>query len=324
MLTSLLKRSVWSIVPLLGTFLLPASVEAAVFYATGQRLTQAVPGVHDDIRENFLFEVDSTTGIATPVSPETSGLPSALAGTSDQRLLGYQFSGQLVEVDKTSAVQSPIGDPNGVNATSFDVLEDDRGFVIPFDETFSTQQLHQVDLLTGAATPVGSPSAVGDAVDQSRGTELGTAAPFIISLGSADGLLYGIDLDTDSLIQLMPQTGKAAVVGDVGAVTAEDRSVFSGFAALTGVDTDADGQFDALFGNVNFIDDDENPDTPVERLGGIARYDLNDGSWELVGTNPGVIFFGFGASPAAVPEPGIVFALLLSGGFLGWTKRPQH
>jgi len=324
MLTSLVKRSVWSVVPLLGTLLLPVSAEAAIFYATGQRLTQGIPGVKDDIRENFLFEVDSTTGIATPVSPETSGLPSALAGTSDQRLLGYQFSGQLVEVDKASAIQSPMGEPNGVNATSFDILENGQGFVVPFDESFNTQQLHQVNLLTGAATPVGSPSAVGDAVDQVRGTELGTAAPFIISLGSANGLLYGIDLDTDSLLQFTPETGAVSVVGEVGAVTAAERSAFSGFAALTGVDTDADGQFDALFGNVNFVDDDLDPETPVERLGGIARYDLSDGSWELVGTNPGVIFFGFGASPATVPEPGVVFAILLSSGLLGWMKRPQH
>ena len=118
-----------------------------------------------------------------------------------------------------------------------------------------------------------------------------------------------------------PETGDAAVVGEVGAVTADDRAVFSGFAALTGVDTDSDGRFDTLFGNVNFIDDDNDPATPVQRLGGIARYDLNNGSWDLVGTNPGVIFFGFGASPAAVPEPGVLLGLLSVGFLGGWKRR---
>ncbi|MGD1950523.1 MAG: PEP-CTERM sorting domain-containing protein [Leptolyngbyaceae cyanobacterium] len=320
-LKSLLKLSAWSVVPLLGTLLPPASVESAIFYATGQRLTQAVPGVHDDIRENFLFAVDSTTGIATPVSPETSGLPSALAGTADQQLLGYQFSGQLVEIDIDSATQTPIAEPTDLAATSFDILEDGRGFVVPFAESFNTQQLSQIDVKTSSATPLGSSQAVGDAIDNARGTELGTANPFVISLGSVDNSLYGIDLDTDSLIQFDSETGDAAVVGEVSAVTADDRAVFSGFAALTGVDTDTDGRFDTLFGNVNFIDDDNDPATPVQRLGGIARYDLSDGSWELVGTNPGVIFFGFGASPASVPEPGVLLGLLSVGFLGGWKRR---
>ncbi|MEL6555158.1 MAG: PEP-CTERM sorting domain-containing protein [Cyanobacteria bacterium J06621_11] len=317
---SFFRIASWTCAPLLGALLLTPSAEAAIFYATGQRLTQAVPGVHDDIRENFLFAVDSTTGTATPVSPETSGLPSALAGTADQRLLGYQFSGQLVEIGLDSATQTPIGEPTDLSATSFDILEDGRGFIVPFDEDFNTQQLHQIDITTGAAAPLGSSQAVGDAIDSARSTQSGPATPFLISLGSVDNSLYGIDLDTDSLIQLDPETGGAAVVGEVGAITADDRTVFSGFAALTGVDTDTDGQFDALFGNVNFIDDDNDPDTPVQRLGGIARYNLSNGSWDLVGTNPGVIFFGFGASPAAVPEPGVLLGLL-SVGVLGWWKR---
>lgn len=318
---SFFRIASWLGAPLVGTLLLAPSARAAIFYATGQRLTLAVPGVHDDIRENFLFAVDSTTGVATPVSPETSGLPSALAGTANQRLLGYQFSGQLVEIDPDSATQTPIGEPTNLGATSFDILEDGRGFIVPFDENFNTQQLHQIDVTTGTAIPLGSSKAVGDAIDNARSTQLGTANPFVISLGSVDNSLYGIDLDTDSLVQFDPETGNAAVVGEVGAVTADDRAVFGGFAALTGVDTNADGRFDTLFGNVNFIDDDNDPATPVQRLGGIARYDLSNGSWELVGTNPGVIFFGFGASPAAVPEPGTLGGLLLIGGLLGWRRR---
>lgn len=119
-----------------------------------------------------------------------------------------------------------------------------------------------------------------------------------------------MDLDTDSLISFDPGTGNASVVGTVGAVTNGALSVYSGFSALTGVDTNNDGAFDALFGNVNFIDEDNNPNTPSQRLGGIARYNLGDGTWSLVGTNPGVIFFGFGSSPDPIPEPTSSLALL--------------
>ncbi|MEM1370241.1 MAG: PEP-CTERM sorting domain-containing protein [Cyanobacteria bacterium P01_H01_bin.15] len=311
----------WTISPLMGTLLLVSSAEAAIFFATGQRLTQGVPGVNDDIRENFLFAVDSMTGIATPVSPETSGLPSALAGTASQELLGYQFGGQLVEIILDSATQTPIGEATDLTSTSFDILENGKGFIVPFDESFNTQQLYQIDVSTGESIPLGSSNAVGDAIDNARSTPLGTANPFVISLGSVNNSLYGIDLDSDSLIQFEPNTGDVAVVGQVGAVTAGERALFSGFAALTGVDTDNDGRFDTLFGNVNFIDDDNDPATPVQRLGGIARYDLNNGSWELVGTNPGVIFFGFGSSPATIPEPGGLLGLLSVGFLRGWKRR---
>jgi hypothetical protein len=49
------------------------AAEAAIFSASGQRLTPAVPGVHDDIRENFIYAIDSNTGIATPSSPPDGG-----------------------------------------------------------------------------------------------------------------------------------------------------------------------------------------------------------------------------------------------------------
>lgn len=51
-----------------------SSAHAGVIYASGQRLTQALPG-HNDIRENFIYAIDPLTGVATPVSPQTSGLP---------------------------------------------------------------------------------------------------------------------------------------------------------------------------------------------------------------------------------------------------------
>lgn len=312
--------TIWAFGTLISLFAPISQAQAGIIYASGQSFIPAIPGVHDDIRENFIYAIDSQTGIATPVSPATTDLPSALAGTADQRLLGFASGGQLVEINPFTANLTPIGSPNGLSSTGFDILNDNRGFLIPFDSNNNTQQLQTIDLVTGTTTPIGSPTEVGDAIDLARGTDSGTAEPFIISLGSVGNLLYGVDLDTYSLISFNPNTGDAAVVGAVGAVTSGTRSIYSGFAALTGVDTDRDGLFDTLFGNVNFIDHDNDPSTPTERLGGIARYNLTDGTWDLVGTNPGVIFFGFGSSPASVPEPGLVLGIV-GVGFLGiWSR----
>lgn len=283
--------------------------QALTIYATGQLLTPGDPNIppgdpgHDDTRENFVYAIDPATGIATPVSPATTGLPAALAGEGPSRLLGFT-SGQLVEIEPTTGAQTPIGANNGLSATGLDVTDAGWGFLLPFNDDFDTQQLHELDLETGDAWPIGSPTAVGDAIDEAAGNAPGTSRPFVIGLGSVGDAIYGVDLDSDSLIEIDPTGGSASVIGEVGAVGSVDGGAFSGFAALTGVDEDGDGQFDALFGNVNFFDDDGDPTTPTVRLGGVARYDLDDGTWSLVGTNPGVIFFGFASNPAPESDRG--------------------
>lgn len=290
--------------------------QAGVIYASGQLLVPGNPQIppgnpgHDDSRENYLYAIDTDTGVATPVSPVTTGLPAALAGTRDQRLLGFK-NGQPQAVDRPSATQTPIGAANGLSATGFEVLPNGRGLLVPFNAGFQTQQLYEIDTATGAANPISaSATEIGDAIDTAAGNPLGTSSPFIISLGAVGNVVYGIDLDTNSLIALDPVAGTASVVGDVGAVGEVGDGIYSGFAALTGVDEDEDGEFDALFGAVNFL----TTDTETLRLGGVARFDLTDGSWSLVGENPGVIFFGFGSSPAAVHEPSGL--LSLAGGIL--------
>ena len=295
---------------------LQVPVEKTVtIYATGQLLTPGDPTIppgepgHDDTRENFVYAIDPKTGAATPVSPVTTGLPAALAGEGSSRLLGFS-SGQLVEIEATTGVQTPIGENNGLFATGLDVTADGRGFLLPFNADSATQQLHGLDLETGASTPIGSPTAVGDAIDRASGSTPGTSAPFVIGLSSIGDKIYGVDLNSNSLIKIDSEAGSVSVVGDVGAAGSTDGAdacpfcgggpggAFSGFSAMTGVDEDADGDFDALFGNVNFFDDDDDPETPTLRLGGVARYDLDDGTWSLVGTNPGVIFFGFASNPS--------------------------
>ena len=307
----------------------PSVATAATIFASGQLLIPSDPGIppgqpgHDDSRENYVYVIDTLTGIATPVSPVTSGLPGALAGTIDQRLLGFS-SGQLVEVDPTTGSQTTIGANNGLTSTGLEILSDGRGFLVPFDGNFDTQQLYSIDIATGAAAPISAEtSEIGDAIDTAAGNALGTAEPFVIGLGAVGNAMYGVDLDTESLISLDPETGEAAVVGAVGAVGSVGGGAYSGFAALTGVDEDADGDFDALLGAVNFFDDDGDPGTDVLRLGGVARYDLAEGTWQLVGTNPGIIFFGFGSSP--VPEPGAasIAATATIGVALLWRRRKR-
>lgn len=280
---------------------------AATIYASGQLLVEGEPGTHDDLRENRIYAIDTVTGAATPVSSVVSGTPAALAGTVDERLFGFR-NGQIGEVALSSGVFTPNGAPTNLSVTALDITTDGRGFVLPFDANFATQQLHRIDLMTGQVTPIGGATAIGEALETAFGLDPGTAAPFIISLGSAGQTLYGVNLEDErtNLIAIDPDTGTASVLGAPDAVAAANGEGYSGFAALTGVDENGDGEFDALFGNVNFFDNDNDPSTPTIRLGGVARYDLAVGTWSLVGVNPGLIFFGFGSFPAPKPETRLV------------------
>lgn len=281
----------------------PAALAQPVIHATGQLFIPADPGAppgdpeHYDRYENAVYEIDLRTGVATAVSPATlEELPAGLAGTPCGRLLGFE-SGQLVQVNPVTGERTSIGVNNGLTATSFDITADGRGFVVPFDENFETQQIHAIDLPSGAATPIGSTTAIGDAIDLARGTPLGTAEPFVISLGSVGETLYGVEDDSGTLVSIDSRTGAASVVGKVGAAGVANGGGYSAFSALTGVDEDLDGAFDALYASVNQLVDASG----AQRLGGIARFDLETGEWELVGTNPGIVFFGFGASAAPAP-----------------------
>jgi hypothetical protein len=282
--------------------------DAAAIFATGQRLVPGIPGVKDDTRENFIYRIDVTSGTAVPVSPSTTGLPSALGMTADGTLWGYR-SGSLGTVAIDSGTFAGVA-AGGPSATAFDIAADGGKFIVAFNAANATQQLHRFDPALSAWLPLGSETAIGDAVDSARGTPLGTARPFVIGLGSVGGRAYGVDLDTYSLIGLDLGSGAAAVIGDIGAVRAGWRSGFTGFSAMTGVDTSGDGQFDSLFGAVNFWDHDGSPETPPFRFGGLARFNLTDGTWDLVGFNQGVIYFGMASAP--VPVPGAVW-LLMSG-----------
>ena len=284
-----------------------------VIYASGQLLIPGTDG-HDDSRENYLYEINTLTGEATAISPVTSGLPAAMGATASGHIFGFS-AGQLVEINPTAGTTTAIGANNGLSSTAFDITASGSAYITPFDGDFNTQQLFNIDLHTGAATAIGSASAIGDAIDTARGTALGTAEPFVISLGSVGNTLYGIDLDTDTLVSIDSLTGAAGVIGSVGAVGLANGGGYSGFSALTGVDEDLDGSYDALFGSVNY-------DPAGERIGGLARFDLTTGEWSLVGTNDGLIYFGFASSP--VPAPGAASVLALGGVLASGRWRKSH
>jgi len=282
---------------------LPLPVAAQTIYASGQFLTAS------GTRENRIYAVNPATGAATPTSPLLPNDPPGLAGTPDGRLLGYS-GGQLGQLDPGRGAFSPIGPPSNINSTGFDITADGRGFLVGLS---GVPQLYGVNIMTGAASAVGAPGALGAGIDAAFGLTPGTSKPFIIGLGSVGGTLYGVDLETGmtNLVAIDPTTGAARPIGARNALGDFGGGRYSGFSALTGVDTTGSGRFDALYGSVNF---DALSPNPQNRIGGVARFDLTTGTFSLAGANPGLIFFGFGSSPAApVPEA----STLVSFGLLG-------
>lgn len=314
------------VVAALGTNAVAA--QAAIIIATGQN--NGDPSHSSGL---FYYSIDTITGDATPLAPITGGNSAGLAGTPDGRLLGFR-SNRVIEINPYTGATSNVSPViAGFSTTSLDVTRDGTIYATPVG---TDRRLHLIDPIAGTATPVGPANAIGNALDAFYGVPGGTTSPFIIGLGSITrnvnigtnanpnfvlvDTLYGIHLDDANQLVAVTQTaGFASVVGALDSVTTGSTPPgdYSGFAAMTGVDTDGDGLKDTLFGNVNFNDADGS--LPNGRLGGVARYDLTNGTFQLVGTNPGLIFFGFGS---VVPEPG-AFAL---GGLAGlsllcWRRR---
>lgn len=291
-----------------------SQAHAGVIYASGQN-----NGDPSHSTGNYYYRIDTTTGQATPVSPLLSGgAVAGLAGTPDGRLLGFS-AGQVGEVNPFTGTFTPVGVSNGLSVTGFDVYNG-SGYGVP--TSGSDRRLHRFNLTDSTASPLGASNAIGAALDTFFGDASGTNIPFIIGLGSVGDTLYGVHLANakNNLVALSPIDGSVSVLGAINAVGTSGNpgaGAYSGFAAMTGVDESGDGIYDALFGSVNFFDPDGTGPLPSQRLGGIARYDLSNGTWSLVGTNPGLIFFGFG-SP--IPTPGAAMVLGL-GGLLAARRR---
>jgi hypothetical protein len=300
---------------------LASLASAATLFATGQN-----NGDPSHNSGNYYYSIDTTTGVATVVSPLLPGSSPAGLSAIGSQLVGFK-DGQHGAVDPVAGTFSPAGASNGLSITGYEVL---HGFGYGVPTSGGDRRLQRIDLLSSAATPLGEGNPIGTVMDSFYGDAPGTNNPFIISLGSVGDTLYGVHIggNKNNLVLLDPANGNATFVGAVNAVGTSGNpgdGRFSGFSALTGVDEDSDGIFDTLYGNVNFFDPDAGGPLGSERLGGIARYDLGAGTWEMVGTNPGLIFFGFGSSPASpstVPEPPAGFAiLLLTGAAMEFFRR---
>ena len=292
---------------------------AATLFATGQN-----NGDPSHATGLFYYSIDSDTGKATPLAPITGGNFAGLGDLPDGRVIGFR-SNRVVQIDPYTGATADLGPAiGGFSTTSLDALSDGRTYGTPVS---GDKRLHRIDAAAGTATPVGPYNAIGNALDAFYGRPAGTTDPFIIGLGSlarrvnlgtaaapdvvVSETLYGVHLDdANQLVAINPDTGFASVVGALDSVDAAggDAADYGGFAAMTGADTDGDGLRDALFGNVNFNDADAT--LPNGRLGGVARYNPADGTFEVVGTNPGLIFFGFAAP---VPEPSALAILGLGG-----------
>jgi len=313
---------------------LASQASAATIIATGQN-----NGDPTHTSGNYYYSINTSTGVATPISPLlTGGSPAGLAGTPDGRLLGIS-GGRVGEVNPVAGTFTPVGVNNGLSITGFDVIHDGRAFGVPVSGT--DRRLHQINLATSAVTPVGPVGFVGQSLDSFYGVNPGTTSAFIIGAGSVArrqnigttanpnlvtvSTIYGVHLQANGnqLVAMNPDSGFASVIGALNSVGTSGNpgaGAYSGFAAMTGADENGDGLYDTLYGNVNFFDPDAAGPLASQRLGGLARYDLGNGTWSLVGTNPGLIFFGFGS---VIPEP-TTLSLLAGAGMLALRRRTSR
>jgi hypothetical protein len=280
----------------------------SVLYAVGQAFS---PG-HGHHTGNYLWSIDLGTGAASQIAPISTGI-AGLATAPDGTLYGRSGL-DLYTIDTSDASLSLVGSAAAGSSTSLEIMPDGRAFTLPFNDVFDTAQLHALDLATGEQTGIGSPTALLDAIDLAFPGRDMTYGPFSISLGSVGDRLYGLDLETNTLLEIDPDTGDAVVNGAYNAAAMETvDGYWSGFAGLTGVDYDSDGINDALYGVANYYYDAATDTTSA--MGAIARFDLADSTWSLVGQNDDIIFYSLAAGSAPVPEP-TTMALLGMGGVM--------
>lgn len=273
---------------------LPAG--AATIYASGRNTVATNYPVG-----NYYYSIDTNTGIATPISPALSTAAPTGLGAVGSQLVGFK-DGTHGTVNPFTGTFTPVGTNNGLTLSGYEVFNG-YGYGVPSSGT--ERRLQQIDITTSMTVAIGTGNSIGSTMDVFYGNLAGTNSPSILSLGSVGNTLYGVNSGTgkNNLFALDTITGGATILGTPNAVATSGNpgATYSGFAALTGVDENGDGIYDSLYGNVNFYNPDGSGPAAEQNYGGVVKYDLANGTWNLVGSNSGILFFGFG-SP--VPEPG--------------------
>ncbi|MBX3747153.1 MAG: choice-of-anchor M domain-containing protein [Verrucomicrobiae bacterium] len=261
-----------------------------------------------------IYELDPVTGKATPLTGSFGPEPAGLAATADGRILAlnvehHHHHGEepppaesaLVEIDPYTGFLTKLATVP-VEAYGFDILPDGRAFTIPLASEGTFVQLHLVNLETGAAVPVGSASAINEAFAAAFGSEpaSNTRATQLASVG--DHLYAAVRHGTlANLVRMDPDTGAATVMGAANAVNTSGGGAYFGIPGLSGRDSNGDGQFDELYGVLNYHDHDGDPETYPQVVGALIRFNLNDGTWSIVGTNPGLLFSGLASTAELNP-----------------------
>ena len=293
------------------------AADAAIIIASGRNLSNPdyAPGA-------YYYSIDTDTGIATPISPLLPANGANGLSASGSQLVGFHNGAHGIG-DPVTGSFTPIGTGNGLTLPGYEVLGG-AGYGVP--TSGDDRRLQRIDLTTSISTGLGIGNPIGAAMDVFYGDPEGTNNPNILALGSVGDTLYGMNTGTGkyNLVALDAATGGATIIGAANALATSGTpgARYDGFSSLTGVDEDGDGVYDTLYGNINFYDPDGlTGPLPQEQFGGIIRFDLNDGTWDLIGANPGVIFFGFGST--TIPEPGAA-ALAATLGFGSILRRRRQ
>jgi hypothetical protein len=257
--------------------------------------------------QNRYFSINVQTGVATALStlptPTQAFTTTGLAFDPSGTAFGIS-AGQLVRpnfVDNTLANVGPLGiNPQGqaISAASLEILADGRAFTY---ETVEFAPLYQINLTTGAATGIGGNFDMLNAIVAAGGNLSIVDQPIITGMGSLGGTLYGIENKTGTLVSIDPGTGAVTVPGGAAGqlrsgtlLNGNLRNRYTVFAALTGYDSNSDGQYDRLFATVNNFDGN--------RLGALIELNPTNGSWELIGNgNAPLNFFALGSPITSTP-----------------------
>ncbi len=254
-----------------------------------------------------LYELDPATGKATPLPGSFGPEPSGLAATADGRILALEIAhsdgsepapeeSALLEIDPFKGFLTKLATVPAM-ATGFDIFPDGRAFTIPLPDGVAPVQLHTVSLGAGSLTAIGSASAIDDAFAAAFGSSP-AANKRATQLGSVGGHAYAVVRHGTlaNLVRFDPATGAATVLGAANAVTTANGGSYRGIPGLSGRDSDGDGQFDELYGVLNYHDHDGDPETYFQVIGALVRFNLVDGTWSIVGTNPGLLFSGLAST----------------------------